>query len=88
MVLVAYGMKKQEMWIQKFAQKNNILLSVGVGGTFDFWSGKIPRAPQIMQKMGLEWVWRLAAEPGRILRIFRATIVFPYLCLREKFAKK
>ena len=41
---------------------------LGVGGLFDFYSGRIPRAPLWLREIGLEWVWRLAQEPGRMWR--------------------
>ena len=41
---------------------------MGVGGLFDFYSGRIPRAPLWLREIGLEWVWRLIQEPGRMWR--------------------
>jgi N-acetylglucosaminyldiphosphoundecaprenol N-acetyl-beta-D-mannosaminyltransferase len=41
---------------------------MGVGGLFDFYSGRIPRAPMWMREIGLEWLWRLIQEPGRLWR--------------------
>ena len=41
---------------------------MGVGGLFDFYSGRIPRAPAWMRELGLEWVFRLMQEPGRMWR--------------------
>ena len=41
---------------------------MGVGGLFDFYSGRIPRAPMWMRELGLEWSWRLLQEPGRLWR--------------------
>jgi len=57
---------------------------MGVGGAFDFISGNIKRAPFILQKIGLEWLWRLGQEPKRFNRIIKATIVFPFLALFKK----
>ncbi len=78
-VLVAFGAPKQELWIQKYAQKiPSIKIAVGVGGTFDFWSEKIRRAPKWMQKCGIEWLFRLYLEPQkRWKRIWMAVIIFP-----------
>jgi N-acetylglucosaminyldiphosphoundecaprenol N-acetyl-beta-D-mannosaminyltransferase len=56
----------------------------GVGGTFDFLTGKIKRAPQWMRKAGREWLWRLAKEPKRIRRIISAIAVFPWIVLTNK----
>ena len=86
-ILVAFGAPKQEFWIaEKASQIKSIRLAIGVGGTFDFWAGRVHRAPNFMRNIGLEWLWRLLQEPRkRIPRIFRAVIIFPYLALKEKF---
>jgi len=54
---------------------------VGVGGTFDFLTGKMKRAPKLMRKAGLEWLFRLVQEPKRLKRIIDATVVFPFLAI-------
>ncbi len=86
-ILVAFGAPKQEIWLDKFAKKiPSLQIGIGVGGTFDFWAGKTKRAPKFVQKMGLEWLWRLILEPKiRGKRIWRAVFVFPYLVLRDLF---
>jgi N-acetylglucosaminyldiphosphoundecaprenol N-acetyl-beta-D-mannosaminyltransferase len=58
---------------------------MGVGGAFDFMSGRIRRAPKIIQKIGFEWLWRLILEPRRLPRILQAVFVFPLLILMDKF---
>ncbi|MCF7830540.1 WecB/TagA/CpsF family glycosyltransferase [Candidatus Gracilibacteria bacterium] len=84
-ILVAFGAPKQEYWlVDKGRQINSLKIGIGVGGTFDFWAGKAKRAPQIMQKMGLEWFWRLILYPRRIKRIFLAVIIFPILMIKER----
>ena len=89
-VFVAFGAPAQELWLQKFADKiPNLKLGIGVGGTFDFWAGKVFRAPKFLQKIGLEWLWRLFQEPRkRARRIFNAVIIFPWLVIKEKFRTK
>lgn len=47
------------------------------GGTIDFWTSKRRRAPKIIQKFGLEWIWRLAQQPDRAGRAWKAVVVFP-----------
>jgi N-acetylglucosaminyldiphosphoundecaprenol N-acetyl-beta-D-mannosaminyltransferase len=64
-LLVAYKMKTQEEWINRNIDKLKVELVMGVGGTFDFYSGAIKRAPLLMRKMGLEWLYRLYMEPSR-----------------------
>ncbi len=78
-LFVAYGAPKQEMWIAKYAQKLAKLdIVMGVGGSFDFWSGKVERAPEWMRKLGLEWFYRLCKDPKtRLKRIWNALVKFP-----------
>lgn len=77
-LLVAYGAPKQEMFINDFAGKvSGLKIAMAVGGTFDFYSGEIHRAPKLFRVIGLEWFWRLLNQPSRIIRIFNAVIVFP-----------
>lgn len=85
-VLVAFGSPKQEQWLAQNGKKiPSLRIGVGVGGTFDFWSGAVRRAPRIMCHLGLEWLFRLIMEPKkRIRRIIRAVVVFPWLAIREK----
>lgn len=79
-IFIALGAPKQEIWIHKnLSTFSTVKLAMGVGGAFDMISGRTSRAPRIMRKMGIEWLWRLILEPWRIRRIFTATIVFPLL---------
>ena len=83
-LFVALGAIKQEKWINENLKKMPyIKLAIGVGGTFDFISGKIPRAPLILRKIGLEWLWRLIIQPKRFPRIINAVIIFPFLVVKE-----
>ena len=85
-ILVAFGSPKQEEWIYENLKKiPSVRLAVGVGGSFDFISGKIKRAPLIFQKLWLEWLWRLILEPQRIRRIYNATVKFSWLILKKSF---
>lgn len=69
----------------------SVRLMLGIGGSFDFISGKIKRAPKIMRDFGLEWFWRLINAghykdtSTRIKRIFNATLVFMFKVLRSRF---
>lgn len=71
-----FGAPHQELFINR-VKCDTIRLAIGVGGSFDYLTGKIRRAPKWMQKFGFEWLWRLILQPKRIGRIFRAVIVFP-----------
>lgn len=79
-----FGSPHQEKFLN--LQKNgNIRLAMGVGGSFDFMTGKVSRAPKILRFLGLEWLWRLVGHPStdrkfmlrRLKRIFDSTIIFP-----------
>lgn len=85
-LLVAFGAPKQDVWIRKYLQDMpNIHVAMGVGGTFDFLSGNVKRAPAWMRKAGLEWVFRVLQEPKRLGRIMRATVVYCwYLLIRGR----
>ncbi|MFA4954676.1 MAG: WecB/TagA/CpsF family glycosyltransferase [Patescibacteria group bacterium] len=77
-LLVAYGHPKQEAWILRhLAELPSVKIAVGVGGTLDYWSGSKKRAPAIFRTLGLEWSYRLFAEPKRWKRIADAVIIFP-----------
>lgn len=76
-LLVAFGSPKQEFFIHRYLKELNVPVSIGVGGTFDFISGRIPRAPLFMQKVGLEWLFRVFIQPWRLNRIITAVIRFP-----------
>ncbi|WP_205320124.1 sugar transferase [Notoacmeibacter marinus] len=67
-VLVALGVPAQDIWIARHRHRLDASLVMGVGAQFDFWSGRIPRAPVRLRKMHLEWAWRLAVEPRRLAR--------------------
>lgn len=86
-LLVAFGAPAQELWINKFkSDLPSTKLAVGIGGTFDFWTGKAKRAPQIIRRVGLEWLWRLITQPKRAKRIWRAVVVFSWLIVKEKLS--
>ncbi len=88
LVLCALGSPKQEEFIIKAKQVLPNALFVGVGGSFDVWSGVVERAPEIYQKLGLEWLYRTVKEPKRFKRIFPTLPLFVLKVLREKFIPK
>ena len=88
LVLCALGSPKQEEFIIKAKQVLPNALFVGVGGSFDVWSGIVERAPEIYQKLGLEWLYRTVKEPKRFKRIFPTLPLFVLKVLREKFIPK
>lgn len=83
-LFVAFGFPKQEEWMNKNLSKIPVQIAIGVGGAFDYISGKIPRAPKWVQQIGFEWLYRLIRQPWRWKR--QLTLAkFVYLVLREKF---
>jgi N-acetylglucosaminyldiphosphoundecaprenol N-acetyl-beta-D-mannosaminyltransferase len=66
---VAYGAPAQDLWIQRNLARLPVAVALGVGGAFDFLSGRQRRAPRIMQRSGLEWLYRLYREPWRWRRM-------------------
>ncbi len=67
-LFVAYGFPKQEEWIYENLEKLPVKAAMGVGGAFDYLSGKVHRAPGVFRAMGLEWLFRLMTQPWRIKR--------------------
>jgi N-acetylglucosaminyldiphosphoundecaprenol N-acetyl-beta-D-mannosaminyltransferase len=67
-VWVGIGVPKQEKWMARMSPWLRSHVLVGVGAAFDFHGGLIPQAPALMQKLGLEWAFRLAHEPRRLWR--------------------
>ena len=82
-LLVGMGVPKQEMWISKNLDKLNVPVCIGVGGSFDVLSGRIPRAPLWMQRHGMEWIYRSIKQPNRVFRIF-ALFYFIWLVILGK----
>jgi len=64
-LFVAYGMKKQEEWIERNLSKLEVGVVMGVGRSFDYYSGEVKRASKIWCDMGLEWLYSLIKEPKR-----------------------
>jgi N-acetylglucosaminyldiphosphoundecaprenol N-acetyl-beta-D-mannosaminyltransferase len=84
LLLCGFGAPHQERFINS-VKNDTIRLAMGVGGSFDFVTGKISRAPKLWRKIGLEWLWRFIQEPGyRAKRIFNAIIVFPIKIIFKK----
>ncbi len=83
-LFVALGASKQEKWIiNNLAKMPSVKLAMGVGGAFDFISGRVRRAPKPLRLIGVEWLWRLFCQPWRMGRIFNAVVKFPYLVIKS-----
>lgn len=68
-VFVCLGAPKQEKWIAANGEAAGARLYLGLGGSLDVFAGKVDRAPERFQRLGLEWLYRLMKEPSRIGRM-------------------
>jgi len=68
-LLIAYGSPAQEVWFDRLRDSLGVQVGVGVGGAFDYLTGRVPRAPAWMRRAGLEWLARLARQPWRVRRM-------------------
>lgn len=82
-VLVALGSPRQEEFIKEARELMPRAVMIGVGGSFDVWSGEVQRAPKIYQNLGIEWLYRTIKEPWRFKRIFPT---LPRFLLRVLFS--
>lgn len=81
-LFVAFGHGKQEKWLAEFLPRlPSVRIGMGVGGAFDYISGRVRRAPKLARRLGLEWLWRLLRQPWRKRRIWKAIVSF---CLLVK----
>jgi beta-1,4-glucosyltransferase len=88
-ILVAMGNPAQEKWILDNRHHLNASVFIGVGALLDFLAGDKPRAPRTIQKLRLEWLYRLCLEPTRLLRRYTFDIaIFLALCLRTAKSQK
>ena len=86
---MAVGSPKQELFLGKWKQEMHVPFVMGVGGSFDVTAGVLQRAPQWMQRLGLEWLFRLAQEPRRLWRRYlNEDMAFFRLVWREWRAKR
>ena len=84
LVLTALGAPKQEEFNYMAKKLLPESLFIGVGGSFDVWAGEVERAPEIYQKLWLEWLYRTVKEPKRFKRIFPTLPLFVLKVLKEK----
>lgn len=86
-LLVAYGHPRQEKWINRNLNKlDSVKIAMGVGGAFDYISGKVKRAPKIFRMAGLEWFYRVIRQPWRLNRIITATWRFSNEVIKYKIS--
>jgi N-acetylglucosaminyldiphosphoundecaprenol N-acetyl-beta-D-mannosaminyltransferase len=87
-LFAAFGPSKQEKWLSRFQQELGVPVSMGVGSTFDYLGGRLKRAPVWLQRMGLEWSYRLMQEPRRLWRRYLLEDPpFVYHVIRQRLQK-
>ena len=86
-LFVGLNVPFQEKWINTNLTALGVHVVIGIGGSFDVISGKIKRAPVAMQKIGLEWFWRLLLEPWRIKRIILLPVFIAQVYRQKWFGK-
>lgn len=82
LIFTAFGSPWQELWLARHKRQFNGMVCMGVGGAFDFLAGRVKRAPTWIQRIGLEWLYRLLRQPWRWRRQVRL-IEFIWLVLKE-----
>lgn len=68
LLIVAMGVPMQELFIARNLDALNVKVAIGFGALFDYFAGRIPRAPQWLRDIGMEWLYRLVQEPRRMWR--------------------
>lgn len=78
-VFVCLGAPKQEKWMHKNGQATGAHLLIGLGGCLDIFSGAVQRAPEIYQRLGLEWFYRLIKNPSRLGRMMKLPLFLAHV---------
>lgn len=85
-LLVALGNPRQELWVSANCTAEHAAVPIGVGALFDFVAGRVPRAPDWMIRMRIEWLYRLGLEPARMWRRYiLGNPLFMLRILKQKF---
>lgn len=86
-LFIGISSPKKELFLKQHWDGLGVALAMGVGGSFDVLSGMLPRAPRFMQRLGMEWLFRLILEPRRLAwRYFRTNFLFLLLLLRARLS--
>ncbi len=84
LLVVGFGAPKQEIWLARFADRLTCKVAIAAGATIDFLAGQQVRAPRGLQRLGLEWAYRLVRDPKRLARRYlHDAFCFPGLLWRE-----
>jgi N-acetylglucosaminyldiphosphoundecaprenol N-acetyl-beta-D-mannosaminyltransferase len=88
LILVALGVPKQELFIDRYRERFPHTVMIGVGGSFDVWSGVVKRAPAFFQALNLEWFYRLLCEPWRLERMGKSLPTFAWQVIKVHLKRK
>ena len=81
-LFIAMPTPRKERFLSAYRHQLQVPFIMGVGGSFDVLAGEVTRAPPLMQKPGLEWLYRIYQEPGRMWwRYFRTNTIFAGMML-------
>ncbi len=86
-LFVAFGIPKQEKWIARHADELQVPICVGVGGSFDVYAGIVKRAPEWVQRLCLEWLYRTIKDPKRLPRL-KAIPKLLWLVIKEAWTRR
>jgi len=89
-LFVALGAPRQDLWIAAHRHELQVPLSAGIGGVLNFLAGTTRRAPEFVQRAGMEWAWRLAQEPSRLWRryLIHDLPIFAELLVRQAIQRR
>lgn len=87
MIFVAFGFPRQENWIDEYLKTADKGLAMGVGGSFDVLSGNAKRAPQLVRKFHVEWLYRLVRQPSRWKRMLAIPQFLNHVRVQKKEKK-
>lgn len=84
LLFVAFGQPKGEVWVAENYQDLNVPVTIQIGATLDFLAGRVPRAPRWIQRIGLEWAYRMLQEPRRLMgRYFQNGLFVAKMLMRR-----
>ena len=87
LLLVCLGAPKQELWMAKNSGRLTVPLCAGLGGALDIFAGKAKRAPVFFRRFGIEWLYRIAREPHRIIRCLKLPLFVLAVVARRIFGR-
>ncbi len=88
LLLVAFGAPKQEKWVNFNLGRLKVPVSIGIGGSLDFLAGAQTRAPKLVQRLALEWLWRMLSDPPRLFRRYVGNIGFLFSAVMKLLAAR